>query len=281
MKTTSLRYITTILLVTLVLLAPLAAGAQNGYMAAMRNKVQDGYNFWLYEPQEYVDHPDEVFPVIIFLHGQSLCGNDMNRSLRYGVMDAINMGRHVEALVITPQNPGGSWKPDKINNVLDWVLDNYRADQFKVYVLGMSLGGYGTMDFAATYPHKIAAAMALCGGCSLKDVQGLGQLPFWIMHGTADAAINISKSKRVVQELQDYGNTSLLRYDWIPGASHGRLARVFYLEETYQWLLQHDKERNPHHVDRDIIINDNTMQNAYQGLKPRDRQVTTVSTLTP
>ena len=185
------------------------AQAQIGKVAAMRNKVPDSYNFWLYAPNEYYEYPDDLFPVIIFLHGQSLCGNDMMRSRKYGVLDAISMGRHVEAMVINPQNPGGSWNPEKINRILDWVIENYRVDPCKVYVIGMSLGGYGTMDFVGTYPEKVTAAMALCGGCSLKDVQGLGSVPFWIMHGTADAAINISQSKKVVEALKAERNDKL------------------------------------------------------------------------
>jgi predicted peptidase len=73
-------------------------------------------------------------------------------------------------------------------DVFDWVKRNYPCDTTRVYVLGMSLGGYGTMDVCGTYPDRIAAGMALCGGTTLKDVSGLGELPFWIIHGTADRA---------------------------------------------------------------------------------------------
>lgn len=253
--------------------------AQQGQVAAVRNQVPDAYNFWLYAPQEYFDNPDEDFPLIIFLHGASLCGHDMNKSRRYGVLDAIAKGRKVEALVVTPQNPGGGWKPDKINRILDWTLDNYRVNPCRVYVIGMSLGGYGTMDFVGTYPERIAAAMALCGGCSLKDVQGLGTLPFWIMHGTGDRAINVSESRKVVDALKREGNDELLRYDWLPGASHGRLARIFYLAQTYDWLLSHDKSDFPQEVNRTININLDEMSRAYSDLDPHGKTITTVKSI--
>lgn len=54
---------------------------------------------------------------------------------------------------------------------------NYAFDRNRVYVLGMSLGGYGTLDFVGTYPERVAAALALCGGCSLKDQSRLGEAP--------------------------------------------------------------------------------------------------------
>ena len=273
------KIISIIILITAIM--PLAQAQYIGQVTAMRNKVPDSYNFWLYAPNEYYDYPSDLFPVIIFLHGQSLCGTDMNRSRRYGVLDALDMGLHIEALVITPQNPGGGWKPDKINRILDWVLENYRADRYKVYVIGMSLGGYGTMDFVGTYPDKVAAAMALCGGCSLKDVQGLGTLPFWVLHGTADRAIGISESKKVVSALQEAGNDRLLRYDWLSGASHGRLARIFYLKQVYDWFFQHDKQRNPDVVNRDYSITLTDMSNAYDGLNTHGGKVLTVNSLDP
>ena len=79
---------------------------------------------------------------------------------------------------LEPWNPVGTWNPKKIMDMLDWVKANYPCDTTRVYVLGMSLGGYGTMDVCGTYPDRIAAGMALCGGTSLKDVSGLGKLPF-------------------------------------------------------------------------------------------------------
>jgi predicted peptidase len=176
-------------------------------------------------------------PLVLFLHGASLCGRDLNRALRYGTVAAIKMGLQVPALVVTPQNPGGSWNPKKLNDVLEWMDQNYAYDHNRVYVLGMSLGGYGTLDFAGTYPDKIAAAMALCGGSTLKDYTGLGELPLWIIHGTADRAVSVRESQKVVTGMQEQDITGRLRYDWLKGASHGALARYFYMGKTSAGVL--------------------------------------------
>ena len=165
-------------------------------------KGESDYNFWVYTPHEYAQDNHEL-PLIIFLHGASLCGNNLDRVRRYGTLDAIEKGLDVPMLVVAPQNPGGAWNPEKLLNLLEWMEAHYKVDKNRVYVLGMSLGGYGTMDFAATYPEKIAAAMALCGGCSYKDVQKLGELPLWIMHGTGDTAVSVKQSQRVVDSLKE------------------------------------------------------------------------------
>ncbi len=105
----------------------------------------------------------------------------------------------------------------------------------------MSLGGYGTMDVCATYPDRIAAGMALCGGCSYKDVSGLGDLPFWIIHGTADRAVPVKQSKVVVDKLEKDGKDTRLIYDYslVEGCQSRYPTCVFYLKKTYQWLFSH------------------------------------------
>ncbi len=120
---------------------------------------------------------------------------------------------------------------------------------------------------AGTYPDKIAAAMALCGGCYLKDMSGLGKLPFWVLHGTADRAVGINESKKVVSYLQSKGTTGQLRYDWLPGASHGALARAFYLKDTYDWLFAHTLNDEGRPVERLITIDNSILKQAYSELR--------------
>lgn len=232
------------------------------FLRPVKDSIPNGYNFWVYTPIDYF-YSQEHTPVIIFLHGASLCGRNLNRVRRYGPLDAIVKGREIEALTIVPQNPGGAWNPKKIMDVFDWVKRNYACDTTRVYVLGMSLGGYGTMDVCATYPDRIAAGMAFCGGSSLKDVSGLGKLPFWIIHGTADRAVPIKQSKVVVEKLKESGNDTRLLYDWWQGANHGAPARLFYLRKTYEWLFSHsllDKDRP---VNRDISIRYEDLRKVY------------------
>lgn len=227
--------ITTLLCIAVLVLTGIGtSNAQS--LIAYKGKVENGYNFWFYRPA----NEDGPKPVVIFLHGRSLCGHDMNKVRKYGTIDAIEKGREIDAYVMAPQNPGGSWNSERIMNVLEWVKENNNVDTTRVYVLGMSLGGYGTINLTATYPDKIAAAIALCGGGTKKDYSGLTKVPLWIVHGTADRDVNVRYSDAVVNAMKKFENgTDRLHYDRVKGMNHSVLARVFYLPECYEWLMSH------------------------------------------
>lgn len=269
------------ILSALVLMVLASTTASEAKLTAMRGKISGGYNFWLYEPEKTIEKsPADTIatgtseastvdkkPLIIFLHGQSLCGTNLDKVMNYGTLDAVISGRKVDAYVVGPQNPGGAWKPSKLADLIDWVAKNYPIDTNRVYLLGMSLGGFGTIDFVAAYPERVAAAMAFCGGGTAKDYSGLCSVPLWIIHGTADQAVSVGESRRVVNAMKRAGDTSLLRYDEWVGVNHSRLARLFYIPEVYDWLLSHSLTDSPRQVDKTIVITNETLNNPYKGLK--------------
>lgn len=258
-----------LLIILLVALLPATASAQ---LYAMRDKVANGYDFWLYLPDSYKQPSSskraskDAKPIVLFLHGRSLCGNDLDRVLKYGPLDALEAGLAIDAVIVAPQNPGGWWSPERVMSVVDWVTARYNVDSNRLYVLGMSLGGYGTLDFAATYPDRVAAAIALCGGSTLRNVDGLREVPLWIMHGTADKDVPVEASRRVKRMMKSGGKTPRLRYKELIGVKHSLLARVFYLEECYDWLFDHSL-KGRRKVNRWINISRKDMKRAYDGLK--------------
>lgn len=238
---------------------------------AHTGEVEGGYNFWLYNPYDSIstDSAGMVInhPLVIFLHGASLCGNNLERVKTYGTIDAIEKGRKMDAYVIAPQNPGGSWNPHKVMRVVDWVQQHHEVDSNRIYVIGMSLGGYGTIDLAATYPHRIAAAMALCGGGTVSDLTGLNYVPLWIIHGTADRAVTIRQSDIVVEAMKRKdGTTPRLKYDRIPGMNHGQPAKFLYLADSYEWLLSHSLNDEDRKVNETFNPSSGILKDAYKGL---------------
>jgi predicted peptidase len=204
-------------------------------LSAVKGKAD--YNFWLSLPADSIltDNP----PILIFLHGKSLSGSDMNMVRKYGVIHEMDKGRAVPAIVIAPQVPAGkSWEPKKIMEVLKYVQSQYKTDTNRVYVAGMSLGGYGTLNFAGAYPEIVTAAVALCGGGNVKDAGNLSEVPLWIQHGNLDNAVPISESEKIVKAIKACNGGENLTYTVVKGANHGDLEKVFRTDEMYNWLFQ-------------------------------------------
>lgn len=206
-------------------------------------------------------------PIVLFLHGRSLCGTNLNSVRRYGSIDALSWGRQINAVVIAPQNRGDGWRPQRLKNVVDWVSEHYEVDTNRLYVLGMSMGGYGTLDFAGTYPDHVAAAMALCGGSTLKDFTGLSRVPLWIVHGTADTAVPVSASRQVVEAINKVDTLNQTIYTELKGVNHSRLARLFYTDMTYEWLFSHSLIDTERVVNRSYVIDTEVLNNAYKGVR--------------
>lgn len=205
-------------------------------LTAVRGKAD--YPFWINLPSDSVLRSKP--PVLIFLHGKSLSGTDLNRVRKYGVIHEMDKGRKIPAIVVAPQVANGSWNPDKVLSVLEYVQKTYNTDSTRVYVVGMSLGGYGTLHFAGKYASKIAAAVALCGGGNPKDAPNLSTIPLWIQHGNKDYAVPISESEKMVTAIKAVDD-SKLKYTIHPGADHGDLERVFRTDEMYNWLFEQRK----------------------------------------
>lgn len=251
-----------ILLLTLISLFSTELFAKN--LEAKRGAVSGSYNFWFYQPDSAKAEAPK--PIVIFLHGASLCGNDLNKVRRYGTIDAIDRGRQIDAYVVAPQNPGGAWSPSKVMKIVDWVMDNHNADSTRVYVLGMSLGGYGAIDVAAAYPDRIAAAMSFCGGGTSKNIANLNKVPLWIVHGTADRAVSVNESDKVVSTMRaaDHSTPRLI-YDRVPGMNHSQPARFFYLSSAYDWLMSHSLDDPGRPVNEKFDLT-GSAHSAYAGL---------------
>lgn len=243
---------------------------------AYKGKVANGYDFWLVSPC-----PDSIGsakkPIVVFLHGASLCGNNLNKVLRYGTVDAIKRGLKLDAYVIAPQTQG-AWNPQRVMNVVDYVIDNkLDVDTSRIYVVGMSLGGYGSIDVSNAFPDRIAAALSFCGGGSAKDYTGLSQMPMWIVHGTADRAVGVGQSDAVAAAVRAIDG-SRLHYDRIAGMNHAQPARFFYVPEFYEWLFQHSLDDPGRPIAPVFEITKSLVSNAYSKLRGQQTLITAPAT---
>jgi len=200
------------------------------------------YNFLLHLPDTY-EKSTEKLPIIVFLHGKSLSGTNLERVKRYGVLYAKHRGHELpNAIIVAPQTNKG-WNPVNVMEVVDYVLSNYNADASRVYLCGMSMGGYGTMHVAGKFPDRIAAAVAICGGGNAGDACNLSQVPIWIQHGSADKAVPASESKKIYNAIKKCNESADATLTIIKGGTHGSVERLFHQDAIYKWMMKYKKDQ--------------------------------------
>jgi predicted peptidase len=213
------------------------------------------YPYLFFTPKEA--ESEEKLPLVIFLHGRSLSGKDLNKLYRYGSIYAVSKGLHLPAFVVAPQTPmGTSWIPDKVNNLLDDLIEQYpQIDTNRVYVVGMSLGGCGTMHYCGKYWYRVAAGIAMCGCGYERDACNLSKIPFWIMHGKQDKLVPFDGSFRMADAITKCNSFHQLYFDEHETFGHGEYARAFNKPEFYEWLFQNKKNAPSNYILSDRYIN--------------------------
>jgi predicted peptidase len=203
---------------------------------------QTDYPFWVHLPSQEI--LDAKAPLIIFLHGRSLSGTNINKVRKYGMLYAIDRGKTIPAILVAPQLASGPWNPDKVLEVIEYAKKNYNVDPSRIYVCGMSLGGYGTLHFAGKHADKITAAVAICGGGFTKDACKLGTIPLWIQHGNKDFIVPLSESSKMVDAIKKCNPNADCTFTIVPGGTHGSVEKIFHGNALYQWLFEHIKTTN-------------------------------------
>jgi predicted peptidase len=224
-----------------LLLLTVTCTLSNAQISSIVGKTD--YPFWVSLPKNYSSA--QKTPILFFLHGRSLSGTDLNRVKRYGILKAIEKGREIPAIVVAPQLASGPWQAKKLLEVLDYIKQNYNIEEQQIYVCGMSLGGYGTLEFAGKYPEKITAAVAICGGGVLEDACNLSKIPLWILHGDNDRIVSISESKKIVEAIKICNPKADVIFTKISGGTHSSVEQLFHENDIYDWLFKQIKTRNP------------------------------------
>ena len=200
------------------------------------------YQFWVHYPDGYKENPNKKYPFIMFLHGRSLQGTDLNRVKSYGVIYELLRGLKLEFIVVAPQCQSG-WDNSKLIKILDYAENTYRVDKSRVYLTGMSMGGYGCWMFAGAYPKRFAAIAPVCGGGLVKDAKNLCSIPHWVHHGDRDNAVLISESEKMVNAIRAAGNK---RVEFTIYRNQGHdLHGVYNNRMLYDWFLKHSIENAP------------------------------------
>lgn len=198
-------------------------------------------DYLLHLPDNYESSSAPV-PLLLFLHGAGERGNDVTAVAQHGPPALIAKGEWNQPfIVVSPQCPADAWWTDSLQtDTLEALLDDlekkYRIDQDRVYVTGLSMGGFGTWRLAAENPERFAAIAPVCGGGDPFHARRLKHLPIWVFHGAKDDVVPILASEVMVDALKKAGNE--VKFTVYPETGHDSWVDAYNTAELYEWLLQ-------------------------------------------
>jgi len=231
-----------VLLALALSLPPLITAGQTpkSFMGEITLKV--GYNYLLTLPAGYETETTKKWPLLIFLHGAGERGDNLELLKMHGPPKLIAAGKKFDAIVISPQVPVKNiWNEHGVKALTDEIVRTHRVDTARIYLTGISMGGFGTWDTALAYPDTFAAIAPICGGAGVGFVMAerLKDLPCWIFHGDKDAAVSVEFSTRMHKALQKAGSQAKLTI--YPGVGHDSWTQTYESAEFWEWLLSQRK----------------------------------------
>jgi len=191
-------------------------------------------------PDDYDKKAADRWPLILFLHGSGERGNDLSKLKDQGPLGYINQGHSLPFIVVSPQCAKRDWwDPARLMRLIDQIEATYRVDPKRIYVTGLSMGGYGTFDLAAYYPQKLAAIAPLSGGENPEIVDRIKTVPTWIFHGAEDTAVPARYSIDIANRMKENG--AEVKLTIYPGVGHGGWDKTYADPALYAWFLQHSR----------------------------------------
>ncbi len=194
-----------------------------------------GYRYLLYLPK---GETKENKPLMVFLHGRGERGNDLNLVKKHGPPKILEK-KDLPFIVVSPQCPKSDlwWKPEIVAGLVDEVVAKQRVDKSRIYLTGLSQGGFGTWATAAVHPKKFAAIAPICGGGKSENAKNYGKLPIWNFHGDADRVVPVRLSREMVAAIQKAGGK--VKYTEYPGVGHDSWTKTYRNPKLYDWFLSH------------------------------------------
>jgi len=228
--------------------------------ASWEKYLVDGLPYSSFYPKEYKE--GKQVPLILFLHGAGERGND-NESQRIHIAPILSdpiFQKENPCVLVFPQCPeedywahvnteGGQWTVKtsetptpamgKVIKVLDAYLQDPNIDKSRIYLSGLSMGGFGTFDLLSRKPELFAAAVPICGGADTSKVSNYTNVPLWNFHGAIDPVVPVELSQAFMSSFIEAGGNP--RYTEYHDGEHNIWTRAYEEEELLPWLFQQKK----------------------------------------
>jgi predicted peptidase len=234
---------------------------ETGFLNRVFKSGSNSYRYQVYLPQDW--NKKTKWPVILFLHGAGERGEDGLIQTEVGIGTAIRRFEdRFPCIVVFPQCRSNVWWSDPAMQALalkslDLSLKEFNGDKRRVYLTGLSMGGYGTWQEGANHPRRFAALVPICGGVKLPVhlaalagvtsfsqessdpylavARAIGNTPVWAFHGAADPVVPVTESQKLVEALKKVGGN--VRYTEYEGIGHNSWDKAYADQDLMVWLL--------------------------------------------
>ncbi len=200
--------------------------------------------YLLFTPKAYENAGGKKWPLIVYLHGGSRRGKDVEQlgEPGFGLPAIVDRNESFPFVVLSPQCPEGEYWTDTeaVIALLDEVMSKYAVDASRVYLTGHSMGGFGTWYLAYKHPEKFAAIAPMSASLVITAwASRLKEMPIWAFHGEKDNLVPVSDTQDLIDRLRALGNE--VRFTVLPNRDH-YILDAYENQELYSWFLQHAKK---------------------------------------
>lgn len=198
--------------------------------------------YLLFLPDGY-GRKKQRWPLILFLHGAGERGDDLELVKKHGPPKLVEQGKDFPFIIVSPQCPADRWWPEKTDvlvALLDQIIQEYEVDTSRIYLTGLSMGGFGAWSLATRYPKRFAAVAPICGGGAPYLADRFKDLPVWAFHGAKDNVVPLQESKRMVDAINAKGGRAKLTV--YPDAGHDSWTAAYNNQKLYEWFLEHRRQ---------------------------------------
>lgn len=224
------------------------------------------YGYYVYTPSYYNELNNAVFPLLIFLHGSGEKGNSksdpsiLDLVLRNGPPKLIknnNWSPKHPMVVVSPQCHDGNWDADKLKEFIEYLLTNYNINVKRVYITGLSLGGFGTFNLVGKHGDAslAAAIVPICGSGIINQAENFRNTPVWAFHGDADGTVNVHGSIDMVEAINEHNPVFDAKVTIYPGVGHDSWSKTYdgtgmgtesqeydaFDQSIYDWMFEYQR----------------------------------------
>ena len=207
-------------------------------------------DYLLFLPKGYEGNSKKRWPLILFLHGAGERGTDVWKAATHGPLKHAAAQTDFPFIVVSPLCPAGRlWSNDVLLALLEEITARYAVATGRVYLTGLSMGGYGTWSLGLEFAERFAAIAPICGGgewihvllASRDKAQALKTLAIWAFHGAKDPVVPVAESRRMVAAVKEAG-VSDAKLTIYPKAEHDSWSQTYKNPELYRWFLKHERK---------------------------------------